>query len=185
MACRQGGELSAPAIEEGIGADHETAGSLLDQGCECRFELALAACPQHKDLQPEGAGRRLQVSSIGLGENRIGRVDEERNDGFAGQQVMQQLKLLLRYHAGQCGDAREVAARSVQAGDKSNLDRVGAGHEDDRNRRGRRLCRDCCRGAACGYHRNLTANQIGRQGGQSIVSALRPAIFDPHVWPST
>ena len=39
------------------------------------------------------------------------------------------------------GHAREVAARSVQAGDKSDRDRVAAGHEDDRNRRGRRLCR--------------------------------------------
>src|SRR5262249_38161058 len=31
VACRQGGALSAPASEEGIGADHETAGSLLDK----------------------------------------------------------------------------------------------------------------------------------------------------------
>ena len=69
VACREGGEVSAPAIEECIGADHESASSLLDQGCEWRFELALAARPQHMDLQPEGAGRRLQVSSIRLGEN--------------------------------------------------------------------------------------------------------------------
>ena len=41
------------------------------------------------------------------------------------------------------GHAREIAARSVQAGDKSELDRVAGAPEDDRNRRGCRLCRPC------------------------------------------
>ena len=62
MAERQCGELFAPADEEWIGADHEPAGSQLDQGCEDRIEVAFGAGMQDMELQPEGAGRRLQVS---------------------------------------------------------------------------------------------------------------------------
>ena len=62
VANRQRGELFAPADEECIGADHERAGSQLDQGCEDRIEVAFGAGMQDMELQPEGAGRRLQVS---------------------------------------------------------------------------------------------------------------------------
>ena len=63
MADRQCGELFAPAIEECIGADHERACPQLDQGCEGRVEVAFGARMQDMELQPEGAGRRLHVSS--------------------------------------------------------------------------------------------------------------------------
>ena len=63
-----------------------------------------------------------------------------------------------------------------------SCDRVAADREDDRNRRGRRLCRQCRRSTADGDdHAHLTADQIGRQRRQSIVLALRPAIFDRHI----
>ena len=39
-------------------------------------------------------------------------------------------------------DAGRVAARPVEAGDKTKLDRVVADDEDDRNRRGRSLGRE-------------------------------------------
>ena len=44
--------------------------------------------------------------------------------------------------------ARDVAARPVQAGDKPDRDRVAAGREDDGNRRGCRLGRQCRSGTA-------------------------------------
>ena len=78
MAERQCGELFAPAGEECIGADHERACSQLDQGCKDRIEVAFGARMQDMELQPEGAGRRLQVSRYGLGKSGIGRVDEQR-----------------------------------------------------------------------------------------------------------
>ena len=62
MAKGQCGELLAPAIEEWITADYERAGSQSGQGCEDRIEVALGARMQDMKLQPEGAGRRLQVS---------------------------------------------------------------------------------------------------------------------------
>ena len=80
------------------------------------------------------------------------------------------------------GHAREVAARPVQAGDKSEL------------RPGRSpivktigmvvvaaFAASAAGGAGRGNHGHLTANQIGRQRRQSIVLVLRPAIFDRHV----
>ena len=66
-------------------------------------------------LQAEGAGRRLQVSCIGLGKNGIGRVDEERNDARRGDQLMQQLQSLRRYLLIQLSDAGDVAPRPVEA----------------------------------------------------------------------
>ena len=76
MAERQCGELFAPADKEWIVADHEPAGSQLDQRCKGRVEVAFGAGVQDMELQPEGAGRRLQISRLGLG-GGIGRVDEE------------------------------------------------------------------------------------------------------------
>ena len=54
-------------MKNGIGADHERAGPQLDQGCEGRIDVAFGAGMQDMELQPEGAGRRLQVSRLGLG----------------------------------------------------------------------------------------------------------------------
>src|SRR5262245_52807031 len=59
--------LLAPAIEEWITAYDQRAGSQSRQGCEDRIEVALGARLQDMKLQPEGAGRRLQVSRQGLG----------------------------------------------------------------------------------------------------------------------
>ena len=77
------------ANEESIGSDHQRAGSLLDQGCERRIEVAFAARMQDMELEPELAGRRLRVLRHGLGIG-ICRVDEQRNDGGRGDQLVQQ-----------------------------------------------------------------------------------------------
>ena len=72
VADRQCGELFDPGTEECIVADHERACSQLDQGCESRIEVAFGARMQDMELQPEGAGRRLQVFQEGSA--RVGLV---------------------------------------------------------------------------------------------------------------
>src|SRR5262245_8508183 len=70
----------------------------------------------------------------------------------------------------------------MQAGDESKLDRVQSDVEDDWDRGGRRLGRQSSGGT--GRHSNnshLTTNQLGRQRWKSIVSTLRPAIFNRYV----
>jgi hypothetical protein len=60
-------------------------------------------------------------------------------------------------------------------------DRVDSAREDNRNRRGRRLRGQCRSTRRREDHGRLTANEIGRQCRQSIVLAVRPAVFDGYV----
>jgi hypothetical protein len=60
-------ESFAPANEESIGADHERAGLLSDQGCKRRIEVAFGARMQDMELEPERAGR-AQIRRIGAEE---------------------------------------------------------------------------------------------------------------------
>jgi hypothetical protein len=77
--------------------------------------------------------------------------------------------------------AREIAARSIQGGDQTGLDRIGADAEDDGDG-------GCCRlggqrrsSGECTDHRHLTAYKIGRHRRHSIILTFRPAIFDRYV----
>jgi hypothetical protein len=78
-------------------------------------------------------------------------------------------------------DAREIAARLGEAGDKPRRDRIIAGGEHDRNAGGRRFCCQHWCGAVRGNHIHLATDQVSYQRRKSIILALRPAVFDPHV----
>src|SRR5262249_3728023 len=79
-------------------------------------------------------------------------------------------------------DAGGITARSIEACHQAELDRVITHTEHDRDRRGRSLSRECSGGrAGRGDHAYSTANEIGRQLWQAIISAFRPAIVDRHV----
>ena len=70
----------------------------------------------------------------------------------------------------------------VEAGDKSDRNRVDCCRENDWDGRSRRLGRHCRRGAATRYnHVHLTANQFSRKRRKSIVLVFCPAIFDRDV----
>src|SRR5262245_58083217 len=79
-------------------------------------------------------------------------------------------------------DTGDVAARLVEAGDETSLDRIEAAAEDDRNGRGRGFGRECRRYEVWrdddGYP---AADQIGRQFRQPIIVIVRPEVFDGHV----
>jgi hypothetical protein len=148
--------------------------------CEHRIEVVFGAGIQHMQLQPERAGRRQHLTRGGLGNGGIARVDQQRHDARRWKQLVQQFQPLRRdFH--RLGHARDVAAWPVQTGDEAELDRIGAGFEHDRNGRGRRLRRQCRRGAGSGNYRDVTLNQIGRQRRQPVILALRPAVFDCNV----
>jgi hypothetical protein len=61
------------------------------------------------------------------------------------------------------------------------LDRVGIGGEDDWNRCGRGLGRQCRRHSERVNHGDLTADQRGRERLQSVALDLSPAVFERHV----
>ena len=77
---------------------------------------------------------------------------------------MQQLQPLRRQLEGQTGHAGHVAARPVEAGDKSDFNRVGPCPEDDGNLAGRRLGRQR-RSSTAGRHedRHSVTNQLARK----------------------
>jgi hypothetical protein len=58
---------------------------------------------------------------------------------------------------------------------------VTTGHEDDRNCRGRRFCRECRDIGERDDNGHLTANQIAYQYRQTMVLIFCPAIIDRHV----
>src|ERR1700732_1545916 len=127
-------DLIAAATPVRIVSDQERVGSLLYKGCKGCVDVAFGAGAPNVELQPEGTGRRLQVSRLGLGKG-IGRVDEQSYCGRRWDQLAQQFQPLRPKLHVQRGHTRKVATRPVQAGDKSSCHRVGRRHEDDRYRR--------------------------------------------------
>ena len=107
-------------------------------------------------------------------------IDEQAIDGRRRHQFTQQLHPL-RPELSVKGHAGDVAARPVEAGDESRLDRVITAGEDDRNGGGRRLCRQGRSSAVRGDHSSPFAGPDRPPTLESIVLALRPAVFDRHV----
>ena len=181
MADRQRGELFAPAREECIGADHEPARSQLDQLCEDSIEVTFGAGIQDMELQPEGTSRRLHLLRV-----------VSATVGLAG---LTSRAMTLAVGTSSCSNCSRFGVIStfvwvtpvtlppgrLRLADEAEPDRVAARFEDDRNGRGRRLCRKRRRSAGRGNHGHLTMNQISRHRRQPIILALRPAVFDRHV----
>ena len=93
---------------------------------------------------------------------------------------MQHLQSFRSHLCVQGGDAGQVAAGAVQAGNEADLNRIGASDEDNRN------CAGCTLGghrrlAVCRNYGDLTTNQIGRQSRQAVNVSFRPAVFDPYI----
>jgi hypothetical protein len=77
---------------------------------------------------------------------------------------------------------RQVAARPGETGDEADCNRVGAGVEEDRDRRGRLLCSQGGRVAALGDdYVDLAGSEVGGQCGKPVIMALGTAVFDRHV----
>ena len=76
---------------------------------------------------------------------------------------MQKLQPLLFEFAGQYGDAGSIAAWPIETSDKTNIDGIGSGREDDGNGLGRCHRRAGGEVAAADEHGcNLAADEIGR-----------------------
>src|SRR5215475_9100321 len=91
MAFRQRGKLFAPCVEESVTGHRERISSMLEQGCEGIIDIALVACSQDMELQTERLGDSLVRLDI---DSRVGRIDEKRQVGRLGDQLMQQLHAL-------------------------------------------------------------------------------------------
>ena len=93
-------------------------------------------------MHPEPVSGCLRIFSLGLGNNWARLVDEQGDSGGGGDQLMQQLQPLRHEFCIPDSHAGEIAARSIQAGNKAKLNRVPGNAENDRNRRGRNFRRN-------------------------------------------
>jgi hypothetical protein len=116
----------------------------------------------HQDLPSDGATRFLQVSRLDFKFNKV-RVAQHGDDGSLGNQLVQQPEQLGRQGSNDKDDARDVAARSVEACDQASSDRIGSYDEYDRRRRGCGF--SCLRRSTArpNDHGHLPADEIGRQ----------------------
>src|SRR5215813_1714149 len=112
----------------------------------------------------------------------IGWIDQHRDTGGLGDQIMEEPQPLGRNLAGEKIDPGGVAARLGKAGDETKFDGVVADAEDDRDRCGRSPGR-LSNGGLAGRSDNgyAPADEVSHERRQAIVSALQPVVFDHHV----
>jgi len=90
--------------------------------------------------------------------------------------------LLGHQQVGQKAHTRDIAARTVETGHESKLDRVCANSEYNPNGRGGSLGRKSGGGCInCGDYAHSIANQLSRQSRQSIVVVVGPSVFNYQV----
>src|SRR5215471_16164319 len=121
MLRRQCGDLCGPVVEESIGDDDQSTATLLQKGCESSLDFGLVAGMQDLDLQPERTRGLLRLPRIRL-RFRIVRVQQAADYRGRGYCLMQRFELFGHDRAGKAGDARNVAARSVEACDETEFD---------------------------------------------------------------
>jgi hypothetical protein len=143
--------------------------------------ITIGAGIEDIDSPTNGQSRDLQVFDNGLSHRIVG-IGKHGKARGPWQQLLQQPELLCPKFSGHRADTGDVTPRPVEAADETDLDRIDARAEYDRNRRGRRFGRERPLHAAwCGDDRHPAADQIGRQFRQPIVLILRPAVLDRHV----
>src|SRR5262249_17029518 len=75
----------------------------------------------------------------------------------------------------------DVSARPIEADHKAELDWIGAGDEDDGDRRCCGLGSKYCWWSERADHRHLALYKIGCHRRQGTITIRYPAVFDPHV----
>ena len=126
MAGRQIDQLSSLGGEKGVAADQKRAGALACNHCKGRIDLLAGAGVEDLDLQFHSASSRRHISQRGLANGRIARADQHRDSGSCGRQLVQQLGPLCGQFTTDKIHARQIAARSGQAG-RPNRARQGLG----------------------------------------------------------
>ena len=132
--------------------------------------IDLFGCSGLLDVQHliEGASRRLKIGNIAFGVRIVG-IDQHADQPALRNDLAQKFESLGGKHGGKDVDTRRIASRPVEAPDQTGPHRIGADHEDDWDRRGRRLGGK--RGnvpARRREHVDPAANQIGEFVGRVL-----------------
>ena len=127
-------------------------------------------------LNAECTRRDLHISGLGF-RSRVSRVDEEPDESGARDQHPQRFQPF----CPECGDnkthARDIAAGTVETGNETEFDRVGADHENDRNGCGCSSGGYRSRRGERNDHGHRVGHQISDQCWQSVEASIGRAIF--------
>src|SRR5439155_16939460 len=141
-----------------------------------RVDLDSGAGGEELDLRTNGRGLHIFLEGFS---SRIFWIDEHSKARGCRQQLVQEPEPLGGELVAHGVDTGDVAARSIQASDKAKLDWVQAEAEDNRNRLGCRLGRECHgRAARRSNDSHTAADEIGHQFRNSRKVVLCPAVFD-------
>src|SRR5262249_20924159 len=162
IACRECRDLLYPAVEEKIITDEQRSGWCLHQAREGGVDFAVSARFQYLNPHPHDRSRRPHVSRCQL-RYRIVWILKKADRRSAGHQLVQQCESLGPEFADERVDARQVAARPIETGNKAELDGVSADAEHDWDAAGRSLSRESTRNSDCDDHTHLKLDQISNQ----------------------
>src|SRR5262245_1408523 len=171
-------QLVTAAYEQRVSVDYECANELLRKHFKGIIYFTVTACIEHENLSPDGTRRMLHSICASNGALIVG-IDEQANNGSFGDEFLRELQpfrsKLSCEHAHPCS----VSARSIQAGDKPQLDGVITNDEHDRCCRGRALCSYAGHVATgCGNDGHTPRNQLRCERRQPIVLTVRPSVLD-------
>jgi hypothetical protein len=141
LLCRECCDHFALAQQHRVRGDKDRVRAFTDEGFERRGEIILAGHIEYERLLSENPRCRLGVVLL---HRRTGivRIHQERHLGSRGE-PMEHLNALGANLAGDGADAGYIAARAIVTGDQTDLDRVRADGEDDRDSRCGCLGREC------------------------------------------
>ena len=129
-----------------------------------------------REVNLQDAGSCLETGQYTFIE-RVGWVHDDPHYRSFGHNLMQHLDLFGRHHQFGHADAGEVAARSVETGDKAGGDGIGTRDEYNRNGCGRRLGSEHGRKAKGRNRGHVALNQVGGEPWQPIVLPFGIAVF--------
>ena len=187
VADRQGGELPAPADEKRIVADHQPAGAPLGQRREGRCRGRPRCLPAGQGAAVRGCGPPSAVRDVSA--VRIGRIDQHRRrwspSGTSSRSSSSRLAASSTF--SEVTPVRLPPGRFRLATSPS-LDRVARGQEHDRDRRRRRLGRQC-RGSAADVastftrRRTSSAANAGSRSYRPSAQRYSKLTSRPSTWP--
>src|SRR5262249_58778309 len=113
-----------------IGRKYKCACPKLNQGGRDRIEFALGAYSQDVKLQPDRAGRRLQIFRYGIS-IRIGGIYQQSNDVCGRHEFAKQFQLLCLNYRGNQAYTCQIPSWTIEAINKTGPDWVSIKNADD------------------------------------------------------
>src|SRR5262249_42908640 len=139
---RERQDLFTAGEQQTVRADKQRVHPLLDDVPEGPLDPARVAGIEEHQFHAVRARGSFHVAGLGLGEYRVRRVAQVRDGPHPRHQNEQELKALRGNLGEEKVDAGEISAGMTEAVDQADSHRVGALHEDNRDRAGGLLGRE-------------------------------------------